>query len=137
MHKMLARHRFEASTQEVARQLRMLQLLSLTYQTDLECALVQEDGELLLEIHSDDPLLSFPQGIPKKLQGIEGMTKNQDPLQKIVFSIYSSGRMEPLCILGLRAGERNVWVDLRFPPQIKHLTAYPTKSPSKAPDHLR
>lgn len=124
--------RFESSLQRLESELHTLQLLSMSYQTDLSLTLSFKEGKALYQITTDDPILSFGTSLKdtpeRPLGGILSFKLPKKPEnQKIQFTFFSSGRIIPQDIVEIKGKRGSVWLDLRQPLQIKIEESYPKK----------
>lgn len=125
--KMIDRSRAERSVANFATQLRTLQLVAMSYQSDVRIDLFFDpQGKLFYKQIADDPRLRFIPETLKQINGIETLQKGGKEEKRITLYLFSSGRIEPQELLAFK-GDATLWIDLRQPIQVKLTASEPPK----------
>jgi hypothetical protein len=125
--KMIDRSRAERSVSNFAAQLKTLQLIAMSYQSDLRVELFFDaKGKLFYKQIADDPRLQFLPERLKQVDGIVEVKKGKEAVKRITLNLFSSGRVEPEGVLGFR-GDADLWIDLSEPIQIKLALSEPKR----------
>jgi hypothetical protein len=116
-------HRFQKQIDHLLTDMRKTQTFALTYQTDFDLRIFKQDDQFFYTISTDEPIKNLPLKKPKALPGVVNLTFNNDDLNTLDFRVYSSGRIEPLGVVGFLPKQtteelEGLWLDLRTPIQI-------------------
>ncbi|HSX04308.1 MAG TPA: type II secretion system protein [Rhabdochlamydiaceae bacterium] len=119
-------HRFQKHIDLLLTDMRKVQTLALTYQTDFDIKIFKKNDHFFYTIATDEPIKNMPVKKPKALEGVINLTFNNHELNNLDFRVYSNGRIEPLGVIGFLPKQTSeemegLWVDLRTPIQIKLL----------------
>lgn len=119
-------HRFQKHIDIFLTDMRKAQTLALTYQTDLAISVYKTEDKFVYLITTDEPIKNLPPAKAKVLQGVSNLMFNDLEMDKLQLHVYSSGRIEPLGVVGFFPKKRSedvegLWVDLRTPIQVKLL----------------
>jgi len=128
----LSHARFEASVKKVKHELEKLQILSLTYGSDMHVRLIDKQGKVALISRTDEAALSHLNNMHIPLDGVlafdwEGKQKDSN-VKQLDFDILSNGSTHPPFLLELKGKTRKLYIDMRSPLLI---TLSPTKTPKK------
>ena len=113
-------HALEQTGRKLVIQLKELQSLALSYQTDMYLELHEDKGNYVCTCYTDEPLpfltkesITFPNNFFIKF--------NKEKKNKLLFHVLSSGRIEPCGVLTLHQNDkiRPFAIDLQYPLQIK------------------
>jgi len=124
-------HRFRNAAARIKTELQKAQILALSHQSDLKALIYQQSGEYHLKLSTDEPGISSHACINISLKGVSQITLGRTKeIKSLELNIYSSGRIEPLSILGLHHHSESIWLDLSHPLQIKICNDYPDSNHS-------
>ena len=132
VNRLISHHRFQSEATSLCQALQEAQFLSVIGQTECELHIYREEKGLFYRLKTDEPSSLLDQN-PKALKGAKSLTLNNVRVPHVHFKILSSGRIEPVAILGLHHREENpldsqsIWLDLQTPIQIKLLNEKPRK----------
>jgi prepilin-type N-terminal cleavage/methylation domain-containing protein len=112
------RHRFLASVDQFAIQLRELQVLALSYQSDMEVEFSRKGEMISYRRKSDEPLTILDRG-RVSLDGVSEVLFNGKKKDTFKLNVLSTGRIEPSGILHFKQKEENLWVDFSTPLLVK------------------
>ena len=123
-------HQLNAAGRMLTTRLQELQLLALSYQTEMKLELITGKEGILYRMISDEPLLGFDRAQKMLGKDCEFKMKQNNQLKKTesqVFTIDAMGRIEPRCTLELRrreakAEQPTLLIDLSTPLLIKSKT---------------
>lgn len=111
---LLDRHKLYNTAHCVVSQLRELQSIAMSYQRDMELELIQKKDGIAYRQKSDEPLTGFSQKEVSLNDGCE-LIFDKKPSPSLKFSIYSSGRIEPLGKLEVRRKDMALYIHLDRP----------------------
>ncbi len=121
-------HRFESSVSALATDLKRIQSLALSYQSEFRLEIKPDDKRVLTYLFSSDEPSYAVRRLPRgKLHGIDSLRVDGQKLQAITLTILPSGRISPNQKLGFLSGEKERWIDMRHPLQIKVSNQYSEK----------
>ncbi len=117
-------HRFQKQIDLLLTDMRKVQTLALTYQTDFDIRIFKKNERFFYTVSTDEPIKNLPTKKPRALAGVLNLTFNNCELNNLDFHVYSNGRIEPLGVVGFLPKQTSeemegLWVDLRTPIQIK------------------
>ncbi len=121
-------HRFESSISAFVADLKRMQSLASSYQSEFGVEIKPDkDHVLSYAFFTDEPSYAVRR-LPKgKLKGIKSLSLEERKVEKITLTILPSGRVGPTKRIGLHDDEKARWIDLRYPLQIKVLKEYAQK----------
>jgi type II secretory pathway pseudopilin PulG len=122
--------RFRQSVARLKTELQKAQLLALSHQSDFKAVLKRCGNDWELKLSTDEPAIPTHSCVPISLPAIGQITQASKPVAQLVFTIYSSGRIEPQVLIGLHKKTDSIWLDLRHPLQIKISMDYPDAIPN-------
>lgn len=129
--KALDTSRFQNSVKQLYNELEHLQVLALTYRSDMRLEITKKDGKWIASMYSDEKTLQSMPNIV--LSGVSKLKWNKKEVRSLSLDIYSSGHIEPKGVIGLITEESKVYIDLQSPLQIKITKKYPTKDSTITP----
>jgi hypothetical protein len=124
-------HRFRNSVARLKIELQKLQMLALCHQSDLKISIYKKKNELYYKASSEEPGISEYACQENKLGGISKLSLDgRKETVSLQMHIYSSGRIEPLCVVGFHRRDLedeigSLWLNLTQPVQIKLCESYP------------
>jgi hypothetical protein len=119
-------HRFRNTAARIKTELQKAQVLALSHQSDIKASIFQQSGEYTFKLSTDEPGISSHACINISLKGVSHITLGRTKeIKSLELNIYSSGRIEPLSIIGLHLHSESIWLDLSHPLQIKICNDYP------------
>ena len=124
MMQALEARRFEASTGHLVMKLKELQILAMSYRSDITLELSPIKGQICYKIRTDEPIPYLERGKETSLKGISYLTLDNKRINNVTLQIFSSGRIEPKKVLGLHlepsSDEKHFFeLDMHTPLQIK------------------
>lgn len=123
----LSTHRFHLAVGEFTSQVKELQLLAMTHQTDMELHIFKEKGEWKYQNKVEPSLKIGARTAPASLNGTSVIKLEGKTFAALPFTLYTTGRIEPKGVLEFQGDDEKVWVDLREPLHIKICKEYPPK----------
>jgi hypothetical protein len=125
-------HQFKNCGNELCAQIRHLQALATSYQIDADLKIVEDEEKIIYQKSTDEPLDIINKSKIGLLKGISTLTFNNKPVKEIHLRIFSNGRITPQGVLGMHRKDfspkdSSLWIDIRFPIQIKVVKDYPEK----------
>lgn len=111
---LMDRHKLYSTAHRVVSQLRELQSLAMSYQRDMELEIIQKKEGLAFIQRSDEPIKSLQRKEIALKDGCD-FTFNKASSEKLKFTIYSTGRIEPLGMLEIKRKESSLFIDLSRP----------------------
>lgn len=118
-------HHFQNSVDRFAVQLREMQALALSYQSDMEVEFSQKDAKISYCRKAEEQTTIFDRA-KVSLKGVTSVLFNEKKDEKLKLTILSTGRVDPPGILHFKQGENSLWVDFSKPLLVKV-----TKEPPK------
>jgi hypothetical protein len=115
-------HRFHSGVKRFMIQLKEMQSLALSHQNEMRLRIFKDQGSYICKGTSDEPIKLFQ---PFEMNEISSLTWNGKEVNHLVIDIFSSGRIEPSGVIGLRRGKEGLWIDLRNSPLIKKNNSNP------------
>jgi prepilin-type N-terminal cleavage/methylation domain-containing protein len=119
------RHGFESSVDRFVLQLREMQSLALSYQSDMEVELSQIGQKITYHNSSDEPLKIIDRTCVH-LKDVSKFLFNGKKRDALKFRISSNGSIEPSGVLHFHHKGANLYVDLSTPLLVK-VTSEPPK----------
>ncbi len=119
-------HRFQSSVDQFAVQLRELQSLAVSYQSDMEVEFSSEKGLIGYSRKCDEPI-SILNAARVSLKGVNVVLFNERKKDTLKLTVLSSGRIEPAGVLHFQQGDENLWVDFSAPLLVKVTNQPPKK----------
>lgn len=119
-------HRFQSSVDRFAVQLRELQALAMSYQSDMEVEF-SRDGKLLSYSRNTDEPLSILSRSLVSLEGVTGVLFNGKKKDALRLAVLSSGRIDPPGVLHFQQNGESLWVDFSTPLLVKVTNKAPEK----------
>ncbi|MES2345225.1 MAG: type II secretion system protein [Chlamydiota bacterium] len=120
-------HRFLGSVDRFAVQLRELQALALSYQSDMEVEFSRK-GELISYMRkTDEPLTILDRG-RVSLDGVTEVLFNGKKRDILKFNVLSTGRIEPPGVLRFQQKKESLWVDFSTPFLVKIRSTAPIQT---------
>ena len=120
------KHRFQSSVDRFAVQLRELQALALSYQSDMEVEFSCEGKMIQYCRKSEEPLSIFQKGLVS-LEGVTEVLFNEKKSETFKLNILSSGRIDPSGVLHFKQKDNSLWVDFSLPSLVKVCSTQPKK----------
>lgn len=114
----IERHGFESSVDRFVLQLREMQCLALSYQSDMEVELSQIDRKITYHNSSEEPLKIIDR-TRVHLKDVSKFLFNGKRKDALKFRISSNGYIEPSGILHFNHKGANLYVDLSTPLLVK------------------
>lgn len=117
-------HRFQSSVDQFAIQLREMQALAVSYQSDMEVEVSKNNGLLSYLRKSDEPI-SILSAARVSLKGVNNVLFNEKKNDAVKLTVLASGRIEPAGVLHFQQGDENLWVDFSTASLVKVLNQSP------------
>jgi prepilin-type N-terminal cleavage/methylation domain-containing protein len=121
----VAHHRFRNRVNQIEQTLRELQILALTYRTDMSLDLFQQKEKWVARVNVEEPKLQF---LNQKKIDLSDLSINAGPdaVKKIHLDVLSSGRiLSPCSVICFQHGKDSRFLDLRLGLHIKVHDTYP------------
>lgn len=115
--------RFQNSVKLVKQEIEKLQMLALTFGSDMQLEVKREKGQFVLITRTDEAALKKLNGSKIVLKGVTEISWDDHDKVKPL-DILANGRIVPKGVLGIRQGESRYYLDLRSPLQIKLVQKY-------------
>lgn len=117
---LLSEHKFKNSSGAFIEDVRHLQVLSVSHGTDCSIAIYKNKGDFYYACSSEAELKLAPFFAPRLLKGVKALSIDQKKCDRVSFTMYSTGRIEPGSLLGLHKQEEDLlgpsfWIDARKP----------------------
>jgi hypothetical protein len=120
-------HRFESNVSAIVADLKRAQALALSYQSEFRVKIFEHKGRFEYLVTTDEPKSVMKRLPHEPLRGISSLSSNKQEIKSLSLRITSSGRIEPLSVIGFHTKDEARWIDLRHPLQIKLSSSYPDK----------
>ncbi len=129
IHQIVSMHRFHHQVDQLTLELRKLQTLALTYQTDIELKIYSKGNQFHYSISSDSPIQSIKPALEQNLPNVRQVLLNNSNQQTIQLKVSSTGAIEPKGIIKFYQAADNqdqgLWLDFRQPLLIKLFSPAP------------
>lgn len=123
IHQIVSVHRFHHQVDQLTLELRKLQTLALTYQTDIELKIYHKDNQFHYTVSSDSPIQFIKPALEQNLPNVRQVLLNNSNQQMIQLKVSSTGAIEPKGIIKFYQApdnqEQGLWLDFRQPLLIK------------------
>jgi len=132
--------RFKSSASIVKQEIEKLQMLALTFGSDMQLEIRKEGDKYVMVSITDEAALKKLKGKKIVLEGVTKVTWNkQSNVKPLYLSILSNGRIVQNGVLGLHQEDRAYFLDMGAPLQIKFKQKYSgisqsPKTPEKPKD---
>jgi hypothetical protein len=131
---LVADFRFRGYARELKDELEKLQILAMTYRSDMKLELRKEEKRWKVISKTEEAALKKEVNCERSLPYLEEITWNGKEEPVLVFDIFSTGRIEKKGVLKLVRGDAGMYVDLSMPLQIKLSKSYPKELKLKIPE---
>lgn len=116
---LLDKHRLAGTGTRILGQLRELQSLALSYQTDMEIEFFRNGEGIAYRLLTDEPLKFIRKGETVSMGDRSDFVFNEKKNLPFKITLYSSGWIEPRGVLEIQGKEGQLWIDFQSPLQIK------------------
>lgn len=117
--------RFKSSAYIVKQEIEKLQMLALTFGSDMQLEIRKEEDQYVMVSTTDEAVLKKLNGKKTILEGVTKITWNQRlNVKPLYLSILSNGHIPQRGVLGLHQEDRGYFLDLGLPLQIKFKQKY-------------
>ena len=128
--------RFKGSVYVVKQEIEKLQMLALTFSSDMQLEIRKEGDKYVMVSTTDEAVLKKLNGKKTVLEGVAKVTWNKRlNVKPLYLNILSNGRIPQRGVLGLHQEDRGYFLDMGAPIQIKFTQKYSEMSqPPKMPE---
>lgn len=118
--------RFHNSAKRIKQEIEKLQMLALTFGSDMQLTIKKEGDKFVAITRTDEAVLKQLNGSKMNLEGV--FKVKWDGQEKVKpLDILSNGRIFPEGVLSIEREEKKYYLDFRLPIQIKFSQTYNAK----------